>query len=37
MPPYKNQVSDAELTDVRAYLATVAAPPPVKDIPLLNN
>jgi mono/diheme cytochrome c family protein len=37
MPPYTNQVTDAELTDVRAYLATVPAPPPVKDIPLLNN
>jgi len=37
MPPYKNQVTDAELTDVRAYLATVPAPPPVKDIPPLNN
>jgi mono/diheme cytochrome c family protein len=37
MPPYTNQVTDAELTDIRAYLATVPAPPPLKDIPLLNN
>lgn len=37
MPPYTNQVSDAELTDIRAYLATIPAPPPVKDIPLLNQ
>jgi len=37
MPPYKSQVTDTELTDVRAYLATVPAPPAVKDIPLLNQ
>jgi mono/diheme cytochrome c family protein len=37
MPPYTNQLTDAELTDIRAYLATVPAPPPLKDIPLLNN
>ncbi len=37
MPPYKSQVTDAELADVRAYLATIPAPPPVKDIPLLNQ
>lgn len=37
MPPYKSQVTDAELADVRAYLATVPAPPAVKDIPLLNQ
>ena len=36
MPPYRNQVTDAELTDIRAYLASIPAPPPVKDIPLLN-
>src|SRR5262245_50228141 len=28
MPPYTNQVTDAELTDIQAYLATVPAPPP---------
>lgn len=37
MPPYTNQVSDADIADIRAYLATVPAPPPVKDIPLLNQ
>lgn len=36
-PPYKSQVTDAELADVRAYLATVPAPAPLKDIPRLNN
>jgi mono/diheme cytochrome c family protein len=37
MPPYKNQVTDAELTDIRAYLASIPPPPAVKDIPLLNQ
>ena len=38
MPPYSAEVlSDAELTDIHAYLETVPAPPPVKDIPLLNQ
>ncbi len=38
MPPYTAKVlSDAELTDIRAYLASVPAPKPVKDIPLLNQ
>ena len=37
MPPYTNQVTDSDLADIRAYLATVPAPPPVKDIPLLNQ
>ena len=38
MPPYTNKVvSDAELTDIRAYLASVPAPPPLKNIPLLNQ
>jgi len=37
MPPYKSQVTDAELTDIRAYLATVPPNPQVKDIPLLNQ
>jgi mono/diheme cytochrome c family protein len=37
MPPYTNQVSDSEIADIRAYLATVPAPPAVKDIPLLNQ
>lgn len=37
MPPYVNQVTDAELAEVRAYLATIPPPPPLKDIPLLNQ
>ncbi|HEY2844856.1 MAG TPA: cytochrome c, partial [Bryobacteraceae bacterium] len=38
MPPYTSKVaSDADLTDIRAYLATVPAPPAAKDIPLLNQ
>src|SRR5690242_12125467 len=38
MPPYTAKVaSDAELADIRAYLASISAPPPVKDIPLLNQ
>ena len=38
MPPYTSKVvSDAELTDIRAYLASVPAPPPLKDIPLRNQ
>jgi len=38
MPPYTAKVlSDAELTDIRAYLVSVPAPKPVKDIPLLNQ
>jgi len=37
MPPYVSKVmSDAELADVRAYLATIPEPPPVKSIALLN-
>ncbi|MGA2881483.1 MAG: cytochrome c [Bryobacteraceae bacterium] len=38
MPPFtKKVVSDEVLTDIHAYLASVPAPPPVKDIPLLNQ
>ena len=37
MPPYTNQLTDAELGDIRAYLASIPAPLPLKDIPLLNN
>lgn len=38
MPPFTSKVvSDAELTDIQAYLASVPAPPAVKDIPLLNQ
>ena len=38
MPPFTAKVvTDAELTDIHAFLAGVPAPPPVKDIPLLNQ
>ena len=36
MPAYPaGVVSDAELADIRAFLASLPAPPPVADIPLL--
>lgn len=38
MPPYTSKVvSDAELRDIRAYLASIPEPPPAKNIPLLNQ
>jgi mono/diheme cytochrome c family protein len=38
MPPFtKKVVSDEDLTDIHAYLASIPAPPPAKDIPLLNQ
>lgn len=38
MPPYSAKVmSDTELVNVRAYLATIPPPPPVENIPLLNQ
>ena len=38
MPPYTAKVvSDKDLADIYAFLQSVAVPPPVKDIPLLNN
>jgi mono/diheme cytochrome c family protein len=38
MPAYCEKcVSDEELTDIRAYLASIPPPPPLKDIPLLNQ
>jgi len=38
MPAYIDKViTDAELADVWAYLKTMPAPRPVKDIPLLNE
>jgi mono/diheme cytochrome c family protein len=38
MPPFtKKVVSDDDLKDIQAYLASVPAPPPAKDIPLLNQ
>lgn len=37
MPPYTAKVlSDAQIDDIYAFLKTIPAPPPVKDIPLLN-
>ena len=38
MPPYTAKVvSDAELADIRAYLASIPEPPPAKSVPLLNQ
>ena len=38
MPTYSSKVmSDAELTDVWAYLKSIPDPPSVKNIPLLNQ
>jgi mono/diheme cytochrome c family protein len=38
MPPYTLKVvSDKDLADIYAFLQSVAAPPPTKSIPLLNN
>jgi mono/diheme cytochrome c family protein len=38
MPPFTDKVvSDEVLTDIHAYLASIPAPPPAKDIPLLNQ
>jgi ubiquinol-cytochrome c reductase cytochrome c subunit len=38
MPPYTAKVvSDAELADVRAFLASIPDPPSAKSIPLLNQ
>jgi ubiquinol-cytochrome c reductase cytochrome c subunit len=38
MPTFSAKViSDADLTDIRAYLATIPDPPAVKDVPLLNQ
>ena len=38
MPPYTSKVaSDADLTDIRAYLATMPEAPPLKSIPILNQ
>ena len=36
MPPYRNQLTDDDLRDIQAYLASIPPPPPVKDIPLLH-
>lgn len=38
MPPYTTRVaSDADLADIRAYLASLPAPPPLSSVPLLNQ
>ena len=38
MPPYTAKVvPDKDLADIYAFLQSVAAPPPAKSIPLLNN
>ncbi len=38
MPPFTAKVvSDAELTDIHAYLSSRPVPPPLKDVPLLNQ
>lgn len=38
MPPYTAKVaSDTDLTDIRAFLASLPAAPPLKDVPLLNQ
>ena len=38
MPPFTAKVvTDAELSDIHAFLASVPAPPAAKDIPLLNQ
>lgn len=38
MPPYEAKVlSDAEATNIYAYLESLPAPPAVKDVPLLNQ
>jgi mono/diheme cytochrome c family protein len=38
MPPYTTKVaSDADLTDIRAFLATMPEPPALKSIPILNQ
>ena len=38
MPPYTSKVaSDADLADIRAFLASLPAPPPLSSVPLLNQ
>ncbi len=38
MPPYTAKVaSDQDLADIRAFLATIPEPPPLKSIPILNR
>src|SRR5579863_2346355 len=38
MPPYTAKVaSDADLADIRAFLASLPTPPPLSSIPILNQ
>jgi mono/diheme cytochrome c family protein len=38
MPPYSAKVaSDADLADIRAFLASLPSPPPLSSIPILNQ
>jgi mono/diheme cytochrome c family protein len=38
MPPYTAKVvSDQDLADIRAFLATIPEPPPLRSIPILNQ
>ncbi len=38
MPPYTQKViTDEDLTDIHAFLASIPAPKPLKDLPLLNQ
>jgi hypothetical protein len=38
MPPFSTKfISDSELADIYAYLASIKTPAPVKSIPLLND
>ena len=38
MPPYTAKViSDSQIEDIYAFLKTIPVPPPVRDIPLLNQ
>ena len=38
MPPYSNRfISDSELSELYAYLAAIAAPPPAKSIPAFSR
>ena len=36
MPAFSSYLSDEDIANIRAYLASIPAPPPVKDLPLLN-
>jgi mono/diheme cytochrome c family protein len=37
MPTYQQQITDEELSNIRAYLNSIPAPRPVRDIPQLNE